>query len=403
MQQEEQGMDVKLSDRAAAIKPSPTLSVSARAAALKAAGKDIISLAAGEPDFDTPEPVKAAAVKALAAGFTKYTAVDGTPGLKKAIIDKFKRENGLDYKPEQVLVSCGCKHSLYNLFMAVLNPGDEAIIPAPYWTSYPDMVELAGGKPVTIKTGIAERFKITPAQLEQAITPNSKLLIMNSPSNPTGEYYSRGELEELARVLLKHPRIVIASDDIYEHILWQGQPFSNLLNACPDLYPRTVVLNGVSKSYAMTGWRIGYAAGPKHVIQAMANLQSQSTSNPTSIAQVAAQAALEGDQTFVREGCASFKQRHDYVHGRLSQMRGVKVLAAQGTFYIFPDMREAIANLDGIDDDQQLAEYLLEKAGVAVVPGSAFGAPGYIRMSFATSMENLTAAMDRLEGVLGRR
>ncbi len=377
--------------------------MSARAGALKAAGKDIISLAAGEPDFDTPEPIKAAAVKALAAGFTKYTAVDGTPGLKKAIIDKLKRENGLDYQPAQVLVSCGCKHSLYNLFMAVLNPGDEAIIPAPYWTSYPDMVELAGGKPVTIKTGIAERFKITPAQLEQAITPKSKLLIMNSPSNPTGEYYSREELEGLAAVLLKHPNIVIASDDIYEHILWQGQPFSNLLNACPDLYDRTVVLNGVSKSYAMTGWRIGYAAGPKHVIQAMANLQSQSTSNPTSIAQVAAQAALEGDQSFVKEGCASFKQRHDYVYGRLSRMRGVKVLPAQGTFYIFPDMQEAIAHLDGIEDDLQLAEHLLEKAEVAVVPGSAFGAPGYIRMSFATSMANLTAAMDRLEGVLGRR
>jgi aspartate aminotransferase len=393
---------VKLADRALTIKPSPTLSVSARAAALKAAGKAIISLAAGEPDFDTPEPIKAAAIQAIQEGFTKYTAVEGTPGLRRAIAAKLKRENTLDYTPEQILVSAGCKHSIYNLLMALLNPGDEVIIPAPYWASYPDMVKLTGAEPVIIKAGLEDNFKINQAQLEAAITPKTRLLILNSPSNPTGEYYTREELLKLGEVLLEHPGIVIASDDIYEHILWHAQPFANILNACPTLYDRTVVLNGVSKAYAMTGWRIGYAAGPKQLIQAMADLQSQSTSNPTSIAQIAAQAALEGDQGFVREQCKVFKQRHDFVYTHLNQLKGVKCLPAQGTFYVFPIMESVIAGIDGVDEDIALAEYFLEKAGLAMVPGSAFGAPGYMRLSFATSLDNLKRAMDRLEGLLGK-
>jgi aspartate aminotransferase len=395
-------LHVKLADRALTIKPSPTLSVSARAAALKAAGKAIISLAAGEPDFDTPEPIKAAAIQAIQEGFTKYTAVEGTPGLRRAIAAKLKRENTLDYTPEQILVSAGCKHSIYNLLMALLNPGDEVIIPAPYWASYPDMVKLTGAEPVIIKTGLEDNFKINQAQLEAAITPKTRLLILNSPSNPTGEYYTREALLKLGEVLLEHPGIVIASDDIYEHILWHAQPFANILNACPTLYDRTVVLNGVSKAYAMTGWRIGYAAGPKPLIQAMADLQSQSTSNPTSIAQIAAQAALEGDQGSVREQCKVFKQRHDFVYTRLNQLKGVKCLPAQGTFYVFPTMEGVIAGIDGVDEDIALAEYFLEKAGLAMVPGSAFGAPGYMRLSFATSLDNLKRAMDRLEGLLGK-
>jgi aspartate aminotransferase len=395
-------LHVKLADRALTIKPSPTLSVSARAAALKAAGKAIISLAAGEPDFDTPEPIKAAAIQAIQEGFTKYTAVEGTPGLRRAIAAKLKRENTLDYTPEQILVSAGCKHSVYNLLMALLNLGDQVIIPAPYWASYPDMVKLTGAEPVIIKTGLEDNFKINQAQLEAAITPKTRLLILNSPSNPTGEYYTREALLKLGEVLLEHPGIVIASDDIYEHILWHAQPFANILNACPTLYDRTVVLNGVSKAYAMTGWRIGYAAGPKQLIQAMADLQSQSTSNPTSIAQIAAQAALEGDQGSVREQCKVFKQRHDFVYTRLNQLKGVKCLPAQGTFYVFPTMEGVIAGIDGVDEDIALAEYFLEKAGLAMVPGSAFGAPGYMRLSFATSLDNLKRAMDRLEGLLGK-
>jgi aspartate aminotransferase len=396
-------LPVQVSFRAQGIKPSPTLSVSARAGALKAAGKNIISLAAGEPDFDTPEHIKAAAIKAVQDGFTKYTAVDGTPGLKKAVAAKFERENQLRYALDQILVSCGCKHSIFNLVLAVLNPGDEVIIPAPYWTSYPDMVALAGGEPVVIETGLKERFKITAQQLRAAITPKTRMLIMNSPSNPTGEHYAIEELRALGAVLGEQPDILVASDDIYEHIVWSGQPFMNIVNACPELYDQSVVLNGVSKAYAMTGWRIGYAAGPKVVIQAMNNLQSQSTSNPTSIAQVAAQAALEGDQSLVHEHCKIFKQRHDFVVERLNRMRGVKCLAGQGTFYAFPSMQGAIDELDKVSNDLQLAELLLESTEVAMVPGSAFGAPGYMRLSFATSMENLSAAMDRLESYLGKR
>ncbi|MGH8652259.1 MAG: pyridoxal phosphate-dependent aminotransferase [Gammaproteobacteria bacterium] len=395
-------MDLTISERASRIKPSPTLTVSAKAAAMRAAGEDVISLAAGEPDFDTPEHVKEAAAKAMREGFTKYTAVEGIPSLKKAIVDKFRRDNGLEYSPEQVLVSVGCKHSFYNLTQALLNPGDEVLIPAPYWVSYPDMVLLAEGKPVVIETTMADQFKLTPPQLARAITPRTRLLVINSPCNPTGGSYTREELRHLGQVLAEHPQVLIASDDIYEHIYWGEEPFVNVLDPCPELAARTVVLNGVSKAYAMTGWRIGYAAGPVKLIEAMATLQSQSTSNPVSIAQKAAQAALKGSQDLVREHCRIFRIRHDYVLARLQELPGVQCLPCTGTFYAFPDMHGAIARLDKIHSDIELAEFILDKAKLALIPGSAFGAPGHLRLSFATSMETLERAMDRLAQTLSR-
>lgn len=388
--------------RAQSVKPSPTLAVSARANAMKAEGKDILSLAAGEPDFDTPDFIKDAAIKALKDGFTKYTAVDGTAGLKKAIINKFERENGLTYKTDEILVSVGCKHSIYNLFQAVLNDGDEVVIPAPFWVSYPDMALLAGARPVIIDSDINDGFKITPAKLAAAITPKSKIIVINSPSNPTGVSYSPSELMALGEVLEQRTQVLIASDDIYEHILWEGGGFKNIVNVCPSLKDRTIVLNGVSKAYSMTGWRIGYAAGPKPIIAAMNKIQSQSTSNPTSIAQVAAQAALEGDQSFVREQCKVFKLRHDFCYERLNRMKGVACVKAQGTFYIFPDMNGAMKAL-GLKDDIILAEWFLEKTGCAMVPGSAFGAPGCMRISFATSMDVLADAMNRMHNALGSK
>jgi len=394
-------LNIQASLRAQSIKPSPTLSVSARAAELKAAGKDILSLAAGEPDFDTPDFIKEAAIKALKDGFTKYTAVEGTPGLKKAIVGKLKRENNLDYTPDQILVSCGCKHSIYNLFQAVLNHGDEVLIPAPYWVSYPDMALLSGAQPAFIHADIRDGFKITPAKLKAGITSKTRLFIINSPSNPTGVHYTPKELAALGAVLEDHPQVLIATDDIYEHILWEGE-FKNIVNTRPTLKDRSVVLNGVSKAYSMTGWRIGYAAGPKPVISAMSKIQSQSTSNPTSIAQAAAQAALEGDQSFVREQCRVFKQRHDFVHRRLNEMTGVKCLPAQGTFYIFPDMTGVMKGRK-LKDDIAMAEWFLEQTGCAMVPGSAFGAPGCMRISFATSMEVLENAMNRMERALGKK
>lgn len=396
-------MDIALASRMRDIKPSPTLGVSARAAELRAAGRDIISLGAGEPDFDTPEHIKAAAKAALDRGFTKYTPVDGIPSLKQAIIDKFIRDNGLRYRPQQIIVSCGAKHALFNLMLAVLEQNDEVVIPAPYWVSYPDMVLLAEGRPVVIETSMESGFKIAPEQLDSALTEQTQLFILNSPSNPTGMYYTPDELVALGEVLRNYPRVLIVTDDIYEHILWGNTPFSNIAMACPDLAERTVVVNGVSKSYAMTGWRIGYAAGPQPVIQAMKSIQSQSTSNPTSIAQVAAQAGLEGDQACISEMVSAFKQRHEYVAERLSRLKGVRYLPAQGTFYAFPDLSDALDSVEGVTNDIELAEYLLNEAGVAMVPGSAFGAPGYMRLSFATSVENLTQAMDRLERVLGTR
>lgn len=389
-------MEITLSDRVKRIKPSPTLAVTARAAALRAEGKDIIGLGAGEPDFDTPEHIKQAAIAAIQRGFTKYTAVDGTKELKTAIVNKFRRDNQLTYKADQVLVSCGGKQSFYNLVQALLNPGDEVIIPAPYWVSYPDMVLLADGVPVIVEANIDQQFKITPTQLDAAITSRTRLFVINSPSNPTGMAYSKQELMALGEVLRRHPHVLIATDDMYEHILWTNEPFCNILNVCPDLYERTIVLNGVSKAYSMTGWRIGYAAGPLPLLDAMKNVQSQSTSNPTSISQVAAQAALDGDQACVRTMLQSFKQRHDVVVARLNQIDGVRCLPGQGTFYAFPSFHQVIKRMKHIHDDVELAEYLIEKAGVALVPGSAFGSAGYLRLSFATSMDLIEKAIDRI-------
>ena len=396
---------MKLSTRVQAIKPSPTLAVTALAASLKAQGKDIIGLGAGEPDFDTPQHIKDAAIQAIHQGFTKYTAVDGTPTLKAAIIAKFKRDNGLDYSPKQVLVSCGGKQSFFNLVQAVIDAGDEVIIPAPYWVSYPDIVILADGKPVIIEAGIEQGFKITPAQLAAAITPKTRLVVINSPSNPSGAIYTQAELAALGEVLRKHPDILIATDDMYELILLSDVPFSNILNACPDLYERTMVLNGVSKAYSMTGWRIGYAAGPESIITAMTNVQSQSTSNPTSISQVAAEAALNGDQACIQPMLQAFRERHVFVVDALNKIPGVKCLPSGGAFYAFCDVRQAIANLHqagkiSAGADIALSNYLLEKIGVAVVPGSAFGLEGYIRLSFATSMEHLENAIARMQQAL---
>ena len=391
---------MELSNRVKNIKPSPTLAVSARAAQLKAEGKDIIGLGVGEPDFDTPQHIKDAGIEAINKGFTKYTAVGGTPSLKKAVTDKLKRENGLDYTAKQILVSCGGKQSFYNLVQAVINPGDEVIIPAPYWVSYPDIVLLADGKPVIVEAGIEQNFKLTPAQLAAAITPRTRMLVINSPSNPTGAVYTKDELAALGGILRNHPEVLIATDDMYEHIRMDDAPFVNILNACPDLYDRTMVLNGVSKAYAMTGWRIGYAAGPAHIIAAMDNIQSQSTSNPTSISQVAAEAALNGDQACIQPMLAAFRERHRFVVDGLNAIPGVHCVDSGGAFYAFPDVRPAIDSLHAAGrlkerNDLALTEYLLEH-GVAVVPGSAFGAEGYIRLSFATSMANLKAALKRI-------
>ena len=396
---------MKLSTRVQAIKPSPTLAVTALAASLKAQGKDIIGLGAGEPDFDTPQHIKDAAVIAINQGFTKYTAVDGTPSLKAAIIAKFKRDNGLDYTPKQILVSCGGKQSFFNLAQAFINPGDEVIIPAPYWVSYPDIVLLADGKPVIVEAGIEQGFKITPAQLEAAITTKTRMVVINSPSNPSGAVYTQSELAALGEVLSRHPDILIATDDMYEHILLGDIPFCNILNACPDLYERTMVLNGVSKAYSMTGWRIGYAAGPAYLITAMTNVQSQSTSNPTSISQVAAEAALNGEQACIDPMLKAFRERHVFVVDTLNKIPGVKCLPSGGAFYAFPDVREAIATLHkkgtiSAANDIAISNYLLEKSGVAVVPGSAFGLEGYIRLSFATSMQNLEKALARISDAL---
>ena len=394
-------MENKVAQRAANIKPSPTLAVTAKAAELKAAGRDIIALSAGEPDFDTPEHIKEAAIKAVRDGKTKYTAAGGMPELKQAVADKFRRENNLVYEADQILVSCGAKHSIYNVMQALLNPGDEVIIPSPYWVSYPDMAKLAGAEPVVIRAGIRQHFKITGKQLERFITDNTRLVMFNSPSNPTGVGYSDAELAELAAVLVEHPEIVVLTDDIYEHILWGQEGFRNILNACPELADRTVVVNGVSKAYSMTGWRIGYLGGPVSLVKAAQKIQSQSTSNPSSVSQYAALAALNGDQTYINESTAIFKQRHDFVHAGLNAIEGIECTAADGTFYSFPNMQGVIDRLDGVKNDIELGDYLLEQAEVALVPGSAFGAKGYMRLSCATSMENLETAIKRLGDALG--
>lgn len=388
-------MEHRLSDRVNAIKPSPTLAVTNKAAELKAAGQDIIGLAAGEPDFDTPKHIKDAAIAAINNGFTKYTAVDGTPGLKKAIIAKFKRDNNLDYQPNQILVSCGGKQSFFNLALAFLNKGDEVIIPAPFWVSYPDMVIIAEGTPVIVKCPESQRFKITPEQLEGAITPNTRLLVLNSPSNPTGMIYTKAELTALAEVLRRHPHVYIASDDMYEPIRWTEEPFYNIVNVAPDLYDRTFVLNGVSKAYAMTGWRIGYAAGPAKVIGAMKNVQSQSTSNPTSISQVAAEAALNGPQDVLEPMIEAFKRRHDLVVNGLNAIPGISCAPADGAFYAYANVKPLIRAL-GLKSCTEFAGWLLEKVGVAVVPGDAFGLGGFMRISYATADSVLEDALHRI-------
>jgi len=393
-------MTIKLSARVQAVKPSATLAITARAKALRAAGKDVIGLGAGEPDFDTPPHIKEAAIKAIRDGFTKYTPVDGTAELKAAVIAKFERENGLQFTADRILVSCGGKQSFYNLAQALLDPGDEVVIPAPYWVSYPDMVLLAGAAPVFVNAGAEQRFKMTPVQLRAAMTEQTRLVVINSPSNPTGMAYSAEELKALGEVLREFPRALIATDDMYEHIRWRmDEPFVNILNVCPDLEPRTLVLNGVSKAYSMTGWRIGYAAGPEPIIKAMKKVQSQSTSNPTSISQVAAQAALEGSQECVQQMVTAFKERHDLVVEALNAMPGVECLETDGTFYVFPKMQALIDGLASVSTDLELAEHLIEQAGIALVPGSAFGLGGCVRISIATSRENLEQAMERLAKV----
>jgi aspartate aminotransferase len=390
---------MKLSERTQRIQPSPTLAITAKAAELRAQGIDVIGLGAGEPDFDTPQHIKQAAIEAINEGFTKYTAVDGIPELKQAIIDKFKRDNGFEYVPKQILVSVGGKQSCFNLAEALLNDGDEVIIPAPYWVSYPAFALLCGAKPVVIEAHIEQQFKITPEQLEDVITDKTRLMFINSPSNPSGMAYTLEELQALGEVLRKHPNIIIATDDMYEHILFDGKKFVNILNACPDLKDRIVVLNGVSKAYSMTGWRIGYCAGPEDLIKAMKKVQSQSTSNPCSIAQRAAVAALNGPQDCVGEMVVAFKRRHDFVVEGLNAIPGISCASGDGTFYAFADIREAMKT-KGFDDDAAFCAFLLSEAKVAVVPGSAFGIQGYMRLSFATSDEKLKTALERIKAVL---
>jgi len=388
-----------LSKRVQKVKPSPTLAVTARAARLKAEGKDIIGLGAGEPDFDTPAHIADAGVQAIRSGLTRYTAVDGTAELKDAIIAKFKRDNGLTYERGQILVSSGAKQTCFNLCAAILDPGDECIIPAPYWVSYPDMVMLADGIPVCVYGGADQGYKITPAQLAAAITPRSKMLFLNSPSNPTGAAYTRAELQALGAVLEKHPQIIVASDEMYEHIYWAPEPFSSFVEANPRLYDRTVTINGVSKAYAMTGWRIGYCGGPKEIVSAMGTIQGQSTSNASSISQRAATVGLNGDQSCVIEMNKAFKQRHDFVVAGLNSIPGISCRPGAGTFYAFADVSGAMRAL-GMKDDTAFAEYLLIEAGVAVVPGSGFGAPEHMRISFACSLETLEDALNRIRRVL---
>jgi len=378
------------------IKPSPTIAVTQKARELKAAGKDVIGLGAGEPDFDTPENIKKAAVEAINRGETKYTAVDGTPVLKQAIVNKFKRENNLKYSTDEVTVGTGGKQVIYNAFMATLNKGDEVIIPAPYWVSYPDMVLLAGGTPKIIKCNENDSFKLTPKNLKKFITKKTKWLILNSPSNPTGASYTKEEIENLSEVLIKNKNIYILSDDIYEHITYDNFNFFTIAQI-PKLKNRTLTMNGVSKSYAMTGWRIGYAAGPREIIKAISKVQSQSTSNPSSISQAAAVEALNGEQNFIKERARAFKERRDFVVDSLNNIKGLSCQKPNGAFYVFPSCKKLLGKKTKLKTDSEFVEKLLEKVNVAVVQGSAFGLNGYFRISYATSMENLKKALERIK------
>ncbi len=378
------------------IKPSPTIAVTQKARELRAAGKDVVGLGAGEPDFDTPVNVKNAAIKAIRNGDTKYTAVDGTPELKKAILKKFKRENKLNYKLDEITVGTGGKQVLYNTFMATLNKGDEVIIPAPFWVSYPDMVLLAGGKPKIVKCDEKDGFKITPAKLKAAITKRTKWIILNSPSNPTGSGYSKSEIKNLAKILLKYKKVHILSDDIYEHVKYDNFKFFTIAQI-PKLKNRTLTMNGVSKSYAMTGWRIGYAAGPKDIISAIRKIQSQSTSNPSSISQAAAVEALNGKQDFIKKRANSFKERRDFVVKSLNSINGLSCLKPNGAFYVFPNCKKLLNKKTKLKKDTDFVQKLLEKQNVAAVQGSAFGLDGYFRISYATSMTKLKVAMTRIK------
>ena len=378
------------------IKPSPTIAVTQKARELRAAGKDVVGLGAGEPDFDTPINVKNAAIKAIRDGDTKYTAVDGTPALKKAILKKFKRENKLNYKLDEITVGTGGKQVLYNTFMATLNKGDEVIIPAPFWVSYPDMVLLAGGKPKIVKCDEKDGFKITPAKLKAAITKRTKWIILNSPSNPTGSGYSKSEIQKLAKVLIKNKKVHILSDDIYEHVKYDNFKFFTIAQIS-KLKSRTLRMNGVSKSYAMTGWRIGYAAGPKEIISAIRKIQSQSTSNPSSISQAAAVEALNGKQDFIKKRAKSFKERRDFVVKSLNNIDGISCLKPNGAFYVFPNCKKLLNKRTKLKKDTDFVQMLLEKQNVAAVQGSAFGLDGYFRISYATSMAKLKIAMSRIK------
>ena len=378
------------------IKPSPTIAVTSKAREMRAAGKDVIGLGAGEPDFDTPDNIKEAAIKAIKNGDTKYTAVDGTPRLKKAIQGKFQRENNLSYELDQISVGTGGKQVLYNVFMATLNPGDEVIIPAPYWVSYPDMVLLAGGTPKIVECTEKNEFKITPEQLKEAVGKKTKWLIINSPSNPTGSCYTKKEIEELSKVLESNKNVFILSDDIYEHITYDNFEFFTMAQI-DTLKERTLTMNGVSKSYSMTGWRIGYGAGPKEIIKAVAKIQSQSTTNPSSISQAAAVEALNGTQDFIKTRADSFKERRDYVVETLNNINGLSCLKPRGAFYVFPNCKKLLGQKTKLKTDKEFVEKLLEKAEVAVVQGSAFGLDGYFRISYATSMDNLKKALNRIK------
>ncbi|MDC3034301.1 pyridoxal phosphate-dependent aminotransferase [Candidatus Pelagibacter sp.] len=388
-----------ISDSLKKIKPSPTIAVTQKARELKAAGKDVIGLGAGEPDFDTPENIKQAAIKAINEGDTKYTAVDGTPALKKAIVEKFKKENNLNYTTDQITVGAGGKHVIYNAMMATLNEGDEVIVPAPYWVSYPDIVLLAGGKPVVMECDEKQGFKINPSDLEKFITPKTKWIILNSPSNPTGACYSEKDVREIAKVLEKHSHVYILSDDIYEHVTYEGFKFFTIAQI-ESLKERVLTMNGVSKAYSMTGWRIGYAAGPKEIIKAIAKIQSQSTTNPSSISQAASVEALSGTQDFIKKRADSFQERRDFVVKALNEIDGIECLNPDGAFYVFPSCKGLMGKKDAngkeIKSDTDFVQSLLENSGIAVVQGSAFGLEGFFRISYATSMDNLKKALEKI-------
>ena len=388
-----------LTKRINSVKPSATITISAKAMELRAQGVDVISLSQGEPDFDTPKHIKDAAIQAINDGKTKYTSVDGTPEIKEAIINKFKRDNNLDYKPDNILVSTGAKQTLFNLFQSVLEEGNEAIVISPYWVSYPDMVILAGAKPIIVDTLQKNNFDLDLDLLREALSDNTRLIILNSPSNPTGVTFAREQYQGMGNILKDYPNVLIATDDMYEHIYWGNEKFCSFAEACPDLFDRTITVNGVSKAYAMTGWRIGYCGGPTDVVRAMKKIQGQSTSNASSISQVAATAALNGSQDEVLHMVKEYKNRHQYLCEALNSLDGFKAVPGTGAFYLFPNINEAIEAL-GMKDDLEFSEYLLETAGVAVVPGTAFGAKGYIRISYATSMDALEESISRIKKIL---